>query len=329
MSEIRLSLIMPSYNVEKYIEKNIQSVLEIKIQECEFLYVNDGSTDATRSMIESYQKKDSRIRLIDKANAGLGAARNTGLDLCQGKYVYFIDSDDTINAAEIEQSLIIAEKNNLDILKGRHRNVDQDDKVLFEPARDEREFTEQIWNGRDWLLGPRIYDIVCADMFRVEYLREQGFRFAEGVIHEDVDFVISVLYPAERIMLSGLCVYNYYMRSGSIMHSYTPRHYLDTYKAAKRIEQFVENNVSEDRVIASAFTPYICDLYYAIPHLAIQNGITLKSIMKNNDLRSDILNWTGKSKSLKIRIQYVSIKLKIYKCYSFFYKIYNCLRKKA
>lgn len=329
MSEIRLSFIMPSYNVEKYIEKNIQSLMEIKIQECEFLYVNDGSTDATRSIIESYQKKDSRIRLINKANAGLGAARNTGLDLCQGKYVYFIDSDDTINALEIEQSLIVAEKNNLDILKGRHRNVDQDGKVLFEPEKDNKEFTEQIWNGREWLLGPRISDIVCADMFRVDYLREHGFRFAEGVIHEDVDFSIAVLYPAERMMMSGLCVYNYYMRSGSIMHTYTPRHYLDTYKAAKRLEQFVEKNVSEDRVIASAFTPYICGLYYTIPHLAIQNGVSLKSIMKNNDLRSDILKWTGKSKLLMIRIQYVSIKWKIYKFYSFFYKIYNCLRKKA
>lgn len=327
MENIRLSVIIPVYNIEAYIEKNICSLIRFNIKEAEFLYVNDGSTDKTREILGRYEKLDTRIKIIDKKNSGLGAARNSGMDACNGQYVYFVDGDDTLDPEALEKSLAIAEANSLDILKGEYRIVDDHGKILRDAVIRNDIDKKRVWTGEEWLLGPRKYDIVCADLFRRDYLIRNSLRFAEGVIHEDSDFVIKVIYYAEKIMYCGIVLYNYVMRKNSIMHSRNANHYKDAYKAAKRNETFMLEKVQRN-VADEAFTPYIIEQYYSVAHLAIQNGIRLRDCMENKVIREDILKWLNKSKTKKIWIQYICLKYKWYEIYDFIYRIYNYLRVK-
>ena len=94
----KISVIIPVYNVEKYIRECLDSVLEQSLKDIEIICVNDGSTDSSRNILLEYRKKDSRVIVLDKQNGGLSSARNSGIDIAQGKYVLFLDSDDLLSS---------------------------------------------------------------------------------------------------------------------------------------------------------------------------------------------------------------------------------------
>ena len=98
--EKKISVIIPVYNVEKYIRECLDSVLEQSLKDIEIVCVNDGSTDGSRGVLSEYEAGDKRIIVLDKENGGLSSARNSGIDIAQGKYVLFLDSDDLLNSEE-------------------------------------------------------------------------------------------------------------------------------------------------------------------------------------------------------------------------------------
>ena len=105
---IELSIIVPVYNVEKYLEECLDSILKIKNINYEVLIINDGSPDNSQKIIDEYYKKDSRIKFFIKENGGLSSARNYGLERAQGEYIWFVDSDDLVVASEFEKFFIEA-----------------------------------------------------------------------------------------------------------------------------------------------------------------------------------------------------------------------------
>jgi glycosyltransferase involved in cell wall biosynthesis len=119
MNNKLVSIIIPAYNVENYISRCLDSVILQSYQNIEILVINDGSTDNTLSIIESYRVRDRRISLINQKNKGLSAARNVGLDVSQGDYIYFVDGDDFISEKTIELLVYFSGKNNLDITEGK------------------------------------------------------------------------------------------------------------------------------------------------------------------------------------------------------------------
>lgn len=115
MSE-KVSVIIPVYNAEKYIIQCIKSLLNQTLYECEFIFINDGSRDNSRQIIESYQKLDNRIKLINQKNQGVSVARNTGLNMANGEYVGFVDADDYIEKDMYEVLYKSAKKNDCDVV---------------------------------------------------------------------------------------------------------------------------------------------------------------------------------------------------------------------
>ena len=115
MSDIKVSVIVPVYNVEKYLRQCLDSIINQTLKEIEILCINDGSTDSSPEILKEYEEKDSRIKIINKKNAGLSAARNQGLELAKGEYVSFIDSDDWINETFCEALYTAAKKYDSDI----------------------------------------------------------------------------------------------------------------------------------------------------------------------------------------------------------------------
>jgi len=113
---IAVSVVIPVYNVEKYLDETIQSVLDQELQDFEILLVNDGSLDSSAAICQKYASLDPRIYFFDQDNAGVSVARNNGLNRARGEYVYFLDSDDTIDSAFLSVSLAIAKQQNFDLV---------------------------------------------------------------------------------------------------------------------------------------------------------------------------------------------------------------------
>lgn len=115
-SRVAVSVVIPVYNVEKYLDETIQSVLHQELQDFEIILVNDGSTDSSATICKKYASLDPRIYFFDQENAGVSVARNNGLSHAVGEYVYFLDSDDTIEPTFLSASLAIAKQQNFDLL---------------------------------------------------------------------------------------------------------------------------------------------------------------------------------------------------------------------
>lgn len=111
-----VSIVLPIYNVEKYLDRCIESVINQTYRNLEILLVDDGSPDDCPQKCEEWAKKDGRIKVIHKANAGLGYARNTGIENASGEYICFFDSDDYIDPSTIEKAYNTAQKNNSDMV---------------------------------------------------------------------------------------------------------------------------------------------------------------------------------------------------------------------
>ena len=121
----QISVIVPIYNVEKYLAKCIDSIINQTLTNIEIILVNDGSTDNSRKIIDKYDKKDSRIKVIHKKNGGQGSARNAGLDIAKGEYIGFVDSDDWIDSNMYENLYNAAISNNADIVVCNRKVFDE------------------------------------------------------------------------------------------------------------------------------------------------------------------------------------------------------------
>ena len=148
--EIILSIVVPVYNVEQYLSRCIDSILNQTFTEFELILVNDGSTDNCPIICDEYAKRDSRIKVIHKQNGGLSDARNAGIDLARGKYISFIDSDDFIINTSYEKLLYQAEKNELDIITGNAIEYYTQDNQS--PKGIKSSFANEVMNGIDFLV---------------------------------------------------------------------------------------------------------------------------------------------------------------------------------
>ena len=219
-----VSVIIPVYNVESYLKECIESVICQTFSNLQIVLVDDGSTDNSGAICDEYALKDTRISVIHKENQGLGAARNTGMQIATGKYIIFLDSDDYWDVNTIEQLVNVAEKDKLEV-------------VVFsaEPFLDGmtgdysgRSYTHSVQNnvvknGRDSLSvainNSEYYEQACLRLYLLDYIRNYKLKFEEGVLHEDISFSFLAYFYAERLMCLGDRFYHRRYRPGSIMTS--------------------------------------------------------------------------------------------------------------
>lgn len=224
----KVSVIIPVYNVEKYLGECLDSVLRQTLKDIEIICVDDGSTDGSPKMLAEYAAKDSRIRIITQPNGGLSAARNAGMDAANGKYIYFLDSDDWIVPDALEQSVEICERDNLDQLVFGCRCLFEDLSMGEELCRKKRrgltvppDVMGKVYDGPDLL--KRLYELKCHAVcvpfriYRLEMLTRAGLRFCVGLVHEDDYFTPLSIIESARIKIIGDEFYARRYRPGSIV----------------------------------------------------------------------------------------------------------------
>lgn len=218
-----ISIVIPVYNVEKYLAECVDSVLAQTYTDWEAILVDDGATDSSGRMCDEYTKKDSRIRVIHRENGGLSAARNTGLNAAQGEYVYFLDSDDYILPRTLEEIQNTARREQADVVFFDgfvfFDECEADDSV----SRYTRQRSYQTETGREILLkllkNEEYRTAVPLMLFRTEYLREKELSFLEGIIHEDELFTFLVFNANGRVAHCHEQLYARRVRPASIMTS--------------------------------------------------------------------------------------------------------------
>lgn len=219
---LKLSVIVPIYKVEPYLSKCVDSLLnqDLSKEDYEIILVDDGSPDGCPAICDEYADTYDNVKVIHRNNGGLSAARNSGIEVAQGRYVQFVDSDDYLEPNVLKTLVEKMEVDDLDIFRFNYRNVNEQYEV-FEPNKVSKPFVDyrdEICDGLTFLnerLGFGCY--AWQFMLRRELL--EGCTFKEGIYFEDMEWTPRLLLKAKRVTSTDLMVYNYLMRQGSITQS--------------------------------------------------------------------------------------------------------------
>lgn len=222
---MKLSIIVPVYNVADYLPKCLDSLLvqDLPQNEYEIIVVNDGSTDNSGNIAQQYADKYANITLINQANQGLSGARNTGINHAKGDYIQFVDSDDYLEENVLGGLMTQVEKDNLDVLRFKYQNVrinnESKEYEVFKPYKLDSflfdNFSSSVTDGISFL-NERFGTACYAVMFIIRKTILDNCIFKQGIYFEDTEWTPRMIIKAERIASSDAIVYNYLMREGSI-----------------------------------------------------------------------------------------------------------------
>ena len=232
----RVSVVIPVYNVAEYLRACVDSVLHQSCPPAEIILVDDGSDDESGAICDAYAAADRRVIVIHQANHGLGHARNTGMHAASGTYLIFLDSDDYWRPDTLQTLLHEAEQHRLQAVVFSAEAFC--DGVQHAGGPDYRHTAQNhiVKSGADSLACAfahgEYYAQACMRMYRLDYLRQHGFRFDEGIIHEDESFSFLAYLNAERVMCLGEQFYMRRYRQGSIMMQPDPFRSAHGYRVA-------------------------------------------------------------------------------------------------
>lgn len=219
---MKLSIIVPIYNVSAYLSKCVESLLNQDYSDYEIILVDDGSTDDSGSVADKLaSEKDSLIRVIHQKNQGLSGARNTGIEAAKGEYIVFVDSDDYWEPNVLGELMKQVERDNLEVLRFKYQHVNEKYEIFVPYKSNPYQFDDYSTDPTDGLcfLNNRMGTACFAVMFIVMKRLITNCKFTPGIYFEDTDWTPRMLLKAKRVASTDRVVYNYLMREGSITHA--------------------------------------------------------------------------------------------------------------
>jgi glycosyltransferase involved in cell wall biosynthesis len=218
---MHLSIIIPMFNVEQYIEKCVESVYNLGMADSEFevIIINDESPDKSLEIATKFTIEKKNATIISQENKGLGGARNKGIERAKGEYLLFLDSDDFLLPERLKLAVSVAKNNNLDVLEFGAQGVDEFGKILYTRATSSR---DRIINGIDYCREIRYMDSACNKLYKRDFLDQNKLEFKERIFIEDYEFNTRVFARAQRVMAIPTIVSNFFQNSNSITRSTNP-----------------------------------------------------------------------------------------------------------
>ena len=244
-----ISVIVPVYNVEKYLSRCIDSILNQTYKDFEIILFDDGSKDNSGKICDEYAAKNKNIKVIHSENGGLSNARNKGTEASGGEYITFVDSDDLIHKNYLEVLITLIDKNNADISCCNFNFFDDNSIIGFENISDNSKCLDNMNATSEMLYGKIHGSSACAILLKREIAIKN--KFMPGKYHEDDLISFKFFISAKKIAYTSSKLYYYYQRTGSIMHSQFGQIAIDELDAADYI---VENcKQYDDCVIKAAY----------------------------------------------------------------------------
>ncbi|MEG0500303.1 MAG: glycosyltransferase [Rikenellaceae bacterium] len=260
----KVSVIIPLYNTEDYIEETLLTITNQTLREIEIIIINDGSTDGSLNLVEKI--KDERVKIFSQKNQGQAEARNKGVSEANGEYIYFMDSDDLLEPQTLEKCYEKCKKERLDILFF-NADIFGDTDHLFEPSYYQRSITEnEVMDGNEAmtrLMSKNQYRVsVCLNLIRRDYLTTIGLRFRGGIIHEDELYTTLLFIQAKRVSFIKENFFHRRVRPNSTMSSkINYRNFECYFIVAEEIQKFIKSQQEE---IKATLTIYLTRLLNAV-----------------------------------------------------------------
>lgn len=246
-----ISVVVPIYNVEKYLKKCIDSIVYQTYRNLEIILCDDGSTDSCSQICDKYAEMDSRVKVIHKKNGGLSDARNVGIESSTGKYILFIDSDDFIDENMIFYLYDALIKNQADMACCQRQEVDENGRKL----KSNKEYNTFIVNEneecmRELLKNPQMDTVAWGKLYIRSMFKD--VRYPVGKHHEDVFTTYKLIAQCQKIFVGEEKYYYYRIRTDSIMTSTFNKKHMDSIKGNEERARFVKQNYPKLQKFANA-----------------------------------------------------------------------------
>lgn len=229
-----VSIVIPAYNAEQYIEECVNSILKQSYSNLEIIIVNDGSIDNTSNIVRKIAKQDNRIIVIDKLNEGAPKARNLGIEKSHGEYILFFDADDFMNDGCIKTMVTTIEKYNADVYVGSYCHCDEKGNLIRKflyKATKEKISAKNI--NKVLLINP----LPGNKLYKSKVIKENNIRFSNVMIGQDLNFFLKYLSEINFIFYDSTISFCYRILQNSISRTYTEK-ILDILKSLDNVKEF-------------------------------------------------------------------------------------------
>ena len=247
MTAINLSIIIPVYNCEAFLEKGFSHLRPLYASSVSFeiIYVNDGSTDNSLAVLANIQVDNDYITVISQENQGSSGARNTAIDVAQGEYIYFLDSDDALETDKLIGLLAEAQAASLDLFGFRLDYVDEG--YLYLSTREKQPVPHnQLMSGFECLVYGYQPSSICLFLFKRMLLIENKLRIYPEITHMDVEFMSRVMLSAAKVKFQDVVILHYVQRAGSITKP----------KTKEKLEKLKIDEVTVAQLIKTSLVTY-------------------------------------------------------------------------
>lgn len=225
--KVKISVIVPIYNQERYLKRALDSLQEQSLKDTEFICINDGSKDNSLNILSEYANRDSRIKIINQTNQGVGKSRNNGLKIAKGEYIAFLDPDDWLEHTSLESLYKKASEQNCDMLLFNFNKVDESGNLIntlnfktrLRKVYDLRE--DKTFNWRD--IKPKVlgglYPAAWNKIYKRDFVKKSKLHFTNSNLMEDTVFVFGATLKAKNIGYLNKNLYNYVIHNKSALHT--------------------------------------------------------------------------------------------------------------
>ncbi len=330
MKNTKVSVIVPIYNTEKYLDRCVKSIVDQSYKDLEIILIDDGSPDQSPAKCDEWAKKDTRIKVIHKKNAGLGMARNTGIDEATGKYICFFDSDDYIAPSLIEECYFAAEEQVADMVCFGYDRRTPDEKIRgsYIPTPPKNVFcgneileellpmalAQDAKTGEDWNL------CLCAwgKFFSLQTIKESGWRFVSEreILSEDYYSLTAFFQYLNKVVILEKVLYHYTVNIRSLSRSYRADRYEKVKHFAKEITKLSQKMGCADRLqapIQTVFSGFVIGAMKQIvgSPLSLKQKIgELQTVLSDQYLQDALMNLDYSGENLQKKVLFRAMKRK-------------------
>lgn len=277
MNSPKVSVIIPVYNTEAYLEEAVRSIMNQTLKDLEIIIIDDGSTDNSLAVIKKLAQEDNRIEWLSQPNSGQSVARNIGIEKARGKYLYFMDSDDFLEAEALMSCLLLADENNVDfllfnaeILRDKHnfdvkidyKKPDLNDKEIFSGSS----ILSEMLNQKTYRCSP------CIHFISLKTIQSLSLRFFPGIIHEDELFSGLLYLQSQRVIYLPRTYFKRRLRPNSVMTSkYSMKNVWSYLTVGEQLLFFAKNQGADNQFLTQRLISYILD-----PNIYRANKLTFR-----------------------------------------------------
>ena len=320
-----ISVIVPVYKVEEYLNKCVESIINQTYKNLEIILVDDGSPDNCPKMCDEWSKKDKRIKVIHKENGGVSSARNIGLDNCSGKYISFVDSDDWLELNYFEDMLMIINKYKVKYVTCGYTRIYDNRKEVINGDLIEKKITSKEYLNQLLNVG-NSYGFVHMKLIEKKVIDNN--RFNESlIVGEDALFNITLCNNLDDVVIYNKPLYNYFFNSNSVVRKYNDNYCNNYYNSMAYMNEYIRSTYSEKNIITNLYNYIayhvllICVNYCYHPDNPNRGLKLLKKICNIDLFKEAIKNSNYNGLGITRKISLFSLKHKLYIIMSLICKI--------